>query len=313
MNELESDNSRMLAALARRLEGNPEFMAYALARYQSRQGISREDLSWELGLTSEGLIKLALCRRPDANSGDFERRVKHLSEYTRGNSNTLARVIKSAHDRRDPYKTGLLNWAGGFKRPALAAASGLVAALLFLCIYLLRDHTELRDLDSARESQEVVTRNYSRNDSGTINSSGGQANVPGSTAEGRPEARLPAPERPRAIAAKAPVSIDLRDYIVLRGGMEAPSGAGVIRLPSSGSRFVFVLPEGCLAGPYTVTVVDAFGNPLMSARGRSKDGRRLKVAFDVSRLSRTRLYLCITRENEASNCYPLQIAVSNRG
>jgi hypothetical protein len=127
MNECDSDNSRMLAALATRLEGNPEFMAYALARYQSRHGISREDLSWQLGLTIEGFVKLALCRRPDSTSGEFDRRVKDLSEYTRGNPHTLARVIKSAHNQRDAYKPGILNWAGGFKRPALAASSGLVA------------------------------------------------------------------------------------------------------------------------------------------------------------------------------------------
>jgi hypothetical protein len=302
----------MLAALATRLEGNPEFMAYALARYQSRHGISREDLSWQLGLTIEGFVKLALCRRPDSTSGEFDRRVKDLSEYTRGNPHTLARVIKSAHNQRDAYKPGILNWAGGFKRPALAASSGLVAALLFVGIYLLSDQTGVRTQDAARESREEIIRNDSSKDSGTVNSRGGQSDVAGATAGKESVARLQAPRRPRAIAAKAPLSIDLRDYVVLRGETETGSGGAVIRLPSSASRFVFILPEGCLAGPYTVTVVDAFGNPLMSARARSLDGRRLNVAFDLSRLSRTRLYLCITRENEASDCYPLQIVVSNR-
>lgn len=91
---MEADPTKLLLALSRRLQGDPKFMAHVLAAYSEQEGISEDELSRELDAVPELLIRLALCKRPDADSEDFAEQVQRLSDYTLIDEDLLTHVIR---------------------------------------------------------------------------------------------------------------------------------------------------------------------------------------------------------------------------
>jgi hypothetical protein len=115
------------------------------------------------------------------------------------------------------------------------------------------------------------------------------------------------PPRPReqkhnellAMAAVSPYKLDLNDYAVTRGG-DSPR---LIRFPRSRQTIFFTLPEGSLAGSYTVSILDANGNPWASTKARSADGKNLRVTLDMQHLTAQKYLLRIAREGETPDVY----------
>jgi hypothetical protein len=62
----------LLTHAARRAQGRPAYVAWALARVQAREGLSDEALAARLGLATVDLPRLALCRRPRPDQWDAD-------------------------------------------------------------------------------------------------------------------------------------------------------------------------------------------------------------------------------------------------
>lgn len=106
-------NKPLLTGLARRLQSDPRFMAYTLAVYQEQEGLEEDDLALALGMVPEMLSRLALCKRPDAQSPEFAVQVREIADYTLADEAQLASLLrqvssleKLAQRRRDPAATG---------------------------------------------------------------------------------------------------------------------------------------------------------------------------------------------------------------
>jgi hypothetical protein len=80
--------------LVKRLKGNPDFLAYVLARYQEQEGISDENLPAALGTLPELVSRLALCRKPDSNAASFGTSLREIADYTLVDESLLADLIR---------------------------------------------------------------------------------------------------------------------------------------------------------------------------------------------------------------------------
>lgn len=80
--------------LVRHLKGNPDFVAYVLARYQEQEGITDENLPAVLGTLPELVSRLALCRKPDANDANFAASVREIADYALVDESLLANIIR---------------------------------------------------------------------------------------------------------------------------------------------------------------------------------------------------------------------------
>jgi hypothetical protein len=88
---------------------------------------------------------------------------------------------------------------------------------------------------------------------------------------------------------------------------EAPRGEKVISLPATRASLVLRLPETGVPGKYTVSLINAFGQPLLSNSAFSPDGAKLKVTLDLRRVSPKRYRLRLWRDGEAPAFYDVII------
>ncbi|MEN3334867.1 MAG: hypothetical protein V7641_4232 [Blastocatellia bacterium] len=84
----------LLSSLSKRMENSPEFMAHVLTTYKRQEGLGDSQLLEALGTSSELLVRLALCRRPEANSPEFAEQVRLLSDFTLIDESLLAHIIR---------------------------------------------------------------------------------------------------------------------------------------------------------------------------------------------------------------------------
>jgi hypothetical protein len=88
---------------------------------------------------------------------------------------------------------------------------------------------------------------------------------------------------------------------------EAPLGEKVISLPSTRASLVLQLPETGAPGKYNVSLIDAFGQPLLSSAAFSHDGVKLQVTLDLRRVPLKKHRLRIWRKGEAPAFYDVII------
>jgi hypothetical protein len=88
---------------------------------------------------------------------------------------------------------------------------------------------------------------------------------------------------------------------------EAPPGEKVISLPSTRASLVLQLPETGAPGKYNVSLIDAFGRPLLSRAAFSRDGVKLQVTLDLRRVPLKKYRLRIWRKGEAPSFYDVII------
>lgn len=86
--------NKQLAKLAHRLRDNPTFMASILATYQQQERLSDDALAAQLQTTPEMVVRLALCKRPDASSPQFADQVRQIATYTNGDAGQLAHLVR---------------------------------------------------------------------------------------------------------------------------------------------------------------------------------------------------------------------------
>jgi hypothetical protein len=88
---------------------------------------------------------------------------------------------------------------------------------------------------------------------------------------------------------------------------EAPPGEKVISLPATRASLVLRLPETGVPGKYNVSLINAFGQPLLSNSAFSPDGVKLKVTLDLHRVSPKKYRLRLWRNGEAPAFYDVII------
>jgi hypothetical protein len=134
-------------------------------------------------------------------------------------------------------------------------------------------------------------------------------------APARPSAAATSPardrKRGRTQQASAPVpvvEINLQDDGLQRGAGQADTKQKTIRLSPAKQRLRLRMPQGSPRGRYTVGLVDAYGKTLVSTSAES-DGRILSVGLDLRGLTEKKYRLCVSRGEEAPDCY--LVLVSN--
>ena len=90
-----------LAQLAREREG---FMASLLAIYQAQEERGDDELAQFLEIDAKGLPRLALCRRPRIDSGNWDRDIKQIASYTKAKASRLIRLVQAA----TAYEAGVM-------------------------------------------------------------------------------------------------------------------------------------------------------------------------------------------------------------
>jgi hypothetical protein len=88
-----STNLDQLKGLARHLESNPDYMAWALREYLHQERLDEEKLAAMLNVNSPMLTRLSLCKRPVSASPAFAGQVRQLSEYVGIDASILANLL----------------------------------------------------------------------------------------------------------------------------------------------------------------------------------------------------------------------------
>ena len=88
---------------------------------------------------------------------------------------------------------------------------------------------------------------------------------------------------------------------------DASLGEKVISLPSTRANLVLQLPETGAPGKYNVSLIGAFGQPLLSSAAFSHDGVKLQVTLDLRRVPLKKYRLRLWRNGEAPAFYDVII------
>ncbi|HYG82140.1 MAG TPA: hypothetical protein VD861_17200 [Pyrinomonadaceae bacterium] len=115
----------LLTILARRLRGNPQYMAYVLAAFQSRENLTDAELAQELGTLPELVVRLSLCKRPSPSSPQFAEQVRELADYTLTDAGRLANILRRVDglERLSQRASGLALQAEGKESGGILAAA----------------------------------------------------------------------------------------------------------------------------------------------------------------------------------------------
>lgn len=318
-----SNNDKLLEALAERLQDNPDFMAYTLAVYKKAKKLDDLALCERLGAMPEMIVRLALCKRPRRLSLDFADQVRELSDFTLIDEAVLNGIIEHAD--------GLSEQSQSVRKPGFRFIQGWQAGLLVRPLHRSVDIIRAHSLIFAGVISALLLvagfnfwREYTKRPSSPIISSNNDSVVrpsdleSGSEAPGKntplPNERAARTSRSQGSGIKpqqeiAQVSIDLEEHARLRAAdvEEKP-----INFPQSLARLLLNMPESSSRGLYTVSITDAFGNPLLSKRAASRDGKNLRVILDASGLQEKKYTLCISHEGEIPDCYALLITQMNK-
>jgi hypothetical protein len=87
---------------------------------------------------------------------------------------------------------------------------------------------------------------------------------------------------------------------------EAP-GERIISLPATRANLVLRLPETGVSGKYDVSLIDAYGRPLLSNSASSSDGVKIRMTLDLRRIPRKKYRLRLSRYGEAPAFYDVII------
>ena len=83
-----------LEHMARRVEGDPRFLAPALAHYARGEGLDDRDLARALGCPPGDLAALRLCRMPASDPAGFRKDVDRLAARFGLSAGTLAEAVR---------------------------------------------------------------------------------------------------------------------------------------------------------------------------------------------------------------------------
>jgi len=136
-------NKPLLTELAQRFQSDPRFMAYTLAVYQEQEGLGEEELALALGMMPEMLSRLALCKRPDAQSPEFAAQVREIADYTLADEAQLANLLRQV--------SGLEKLAQQVREPAAVDERAGAEPLMTGLLAVARDRDEAEEDRAKRE------------------------------------------------------------------------------------------------------------------------------------------------------------------
>ncbi|MCD9186651.1 MAG: hypothetical protein LUM44_09465 [Pyrinomonadaceae bacterium] len=122
------NNEIILLNLAMELENDPAFMSHVLARYCQIEGLDKDALADELGIPLFLLARLALCKRPDADSPNFINEISEIADYIPMDELRLVSIIREVeslavlNNRADNHETEEFALNNPFSAGILAAA-----------------------------------------------------------------------------------------------------------------------------------------------------------------------------------------------
>jgi hypothetical protein len=93
MSDISPRTMKQLQMLADRLKDNPDYMAWVFASYQKIERISATNLMQILGTSPTEFSKIALCKRPMAESLNFGQQIKQIANYSNTDPSILANII----------------------------------------------------------------------------------------------------------------------------------------------------------------------------------------------------------------------------
>jgi hypothetical protein len=103
--------------------------------------------------------------------------------------------------------------------------------------------------------------------------------------------------------------VDLRNYSLQRGN-EPGEEPLPIQIEQKRTALTITLPDGSPAGTYWVSILNPFGKPIKTQTSYSADGKRLAATLNLNNLRNRKYRLCVSRSDEAPNCYPIVITKS---
>src|SRR5512133_3973317 len=83
-----------LKLMMTKLQNDPRTMAWIISTYQKQERLSWDKISNILRTTEDSLVRLALCKRPNSNSGDFSQQVARLAQYANIDLILLTNMIR---------------------------------------------------------------------------------------------------------------------------------------------------------------------------------------------------------------------------
>lgn len=88
------NDETMLLNLAKELENDSTFMAHVLARYCQFEGLDINALAEELEIPLSLFARLALCKRPDADSPNFMNEMNEIADFVLADEMKLVQIIR---------------------------------------------------------------------------------------------------------------------------------------------------------------------------------------------------------------------------
>jgi hypothetical protein len=140
------NDETMLLNLAAGLENDTAFMAHVLARYRQFEGLDQTTLAEELGIPLFLLARLALCRRPDADSPNFIDEVNEIADFVLADEMKLIRIIREVDSL-----TALDNRANNLETEEAVLENRFAAGILAAA----RDRSEDEDGDQTKKDADA--------------------------------------------------------------------------------------------------------------------------------------------------------------
>lgn len=99
--------SQLLDGLSKRAERKTQFMASLIARYRTQEKLSDTDLALHLNASRAQVIRLSLCKCPDAHSPDFPKQISQIATYSGIELERIVRIIRQVEGLESLAQ---LNW-----------------------------------------------------------------------------------------------------------------------------------------------------------------------------------------------------------
>lgn len=148
-----SDLFSRLATLTDRLQSDPAYMAWVLHAYRRAEGLTTDRLVSRLGTSADMLTRLAICKRPVADSPQFAAQVLQIADYTAIDAGLLANVIRQVDALALLAKIPTALGAPAARPASSPIPSGLMAAARDRIEEDKKDPTAPKGEDTTEEDQ----------------------------------------------------------------------------------------------------------------------------------------------------------------
>jgi hypothetical protein len=325
MSMMRDESVKLLPAMVKRLSHNPAYMAHTLHLYKCLENCGDEEVGNDLEISSEKLLRLALCKHLDTKAPDLAAQVQQISEYTEIAGSVILNLVEQVEALTTLPKVqptlgrnlSYLYSAIEYLVPVISYQASSI--LLGICLLALLSVVVAGWQSEENQVQKVGGLPAQTNQTAALTETTRESSTAGkllpesqfefTSCGSQAATRNPSTiltQRSKRREAKGGMAyigrIKLPEYKQLRDKQEVDEPEFCIVLPQSRMRIRFELPQSNRKGAYKVCIVDAFNRPLVSSASRT-EGKILRVELDTRDLEAKSYRLCISREGEAPNSY----------